>query len=143
MLLSSDTPVGISKSIGLAVIGYTDALERLKPDITVILGDRFEAIAFAIASFTLKIPIVHLYGGEITEGALDEGYRHAITKFSYLHFTCTEEYRKRVIQMGEHPNRVFNVGALGIDNIKKFKILSREEVQKKLEKKFKTHIPHF
>ena len=137
MLLSSDTPVGISKSIGLGVIGYTDALERLKPDITVVLGDRFEALAFAIASFTLKIPIAHLYGGETTVGALDEGYRHAITKLSYLHFTSTEEYRKRVIQLGEEPERVFNVGALGIDNIKKLKLLSKEEVEKRLGKKLK------
>ena len=137
MLLSSDTPVGISKSIGLGVIGYTDALERLKPDITVVLGDRFEALAFVIASFNLKIPIAHLYGGEITVGALDEGYRHAITKLSYIHFTSTEEYRKRVIQLGEEPERVFNVGALGIDNIKKLKLLSREEVESKLGVNFK------
>lgn len=137
MLLSSDTPVGISKSIGLGVIGYTDALERLKPDITVVLGDRFEALAFAIASFTLKIPIAHLYGGETTLGALDEGYRHAITKLSYLHFTSTEEYKKRVIQLGEEPERVFNVGALGIDNIKELKLLNKEEVEKRLGGKFK------
>ena len=137
MLLSSDTPFGISKSIGLGVIGYTDALERLKPDITVVLGDRFEALAFVIASFTLKIPIAHLYGGETTLGVLDEGYRHAITKLSYLHFTSTEEYKKRVIQLGEEPERVFNVGALGIDNIKKLKLLSKEEVEKRLGKKLK------
>ncbi len=137
ILLSSDSPVGISKSIGLGVISYAETLERLKPDITIILGDRFEALSFAISSFTLKIPIAHIHGGEITEGALDEGYRHAITKLSYLHFTSTEEYRKRVIQLGEHPNRVFNVGALGIDNIKKMKLLSKEEVEKKLGKKLK------
>ncbi len=137
MLLSSDTPVGISKSIGLGVIGYTDALERLKPDITVVLGDRFEALSFAVASFTLKIPIMHLYGGEVTVGVLDEGYRHAITKLSYLHFTSTDEYRKRVIQLGEEPERVFNVGALGIDNIKKLKLFSREKVEEKLGKKLK------
>ncbi len=137
MLLSSDTSTGVSKSIGLGVIGYTDALNRLKPDITVVLGDRFEALAFAIASFTLRIPISHLYGGEITEGALDEGYRHAITKLSYLHFTSTDEYRKRVIQLGEHPLRVFNVGALGIDNIKNLNLLSRTEIEKRIGRKFK------
>ncbi len=137
MLLSSDTFTGVSKSIGLGIISYTDALEKLKPDITVVLGDRFEAFAFAIASFTLKIPLAHLYGGETTTGALDEGYRHAITKLSYLHFTSTEEYRKRVIQLGEEPERVFNVGALGIDNIKKLELLSKEEVERKLGMKFK------
>jgi GDP/UDP-N,N'-diacetylbacillosamine 2-epimerase (hydrolysing) len=121
MLLSSDTPSGIVKSMGLGMIGYTDALNRLKPDITVVLGDRFEALAFAIASFINRIPIAHLYGGEATEGVIDEGIRHAITKLSYLHFTSNEEYRKRVIQLGEDPKRVFNVGALGIDNIKKTK----------------------
>jgi len=98
MLLSSDTPAGISKSIGLGIIGYADALSRLKPDMTVILGDRFEALAFAIASFIYRTPIAHLYGGEATYGLIDEGIRHSITKMSYLHFTSTEEYRKRVIQ---------------------------------------------
>ncbi len=137
MLLSSDSPVGISKSVGLGVIGFTDALGRLKPDITVVLGDRFEALAFAIASYILRIPIAHLYGGEATFGALDEGFRHSITKLAYLHFTSTEAYRKRVIQLGEHPSRVFNVGALGIDNIKKMKLLSKEEVEKRIGRKFK------
>ncbi|WP_457644631.1 UDP-N-acetylglucosamine 2-epimerase [Persephonella sp.] len=132
MLLSSDTPAGISKSIGLGIIGYTDALNRLKPDITVVLGDRFEALAFAVSSYTLRIPVAHIHGGEITQGALDEGYRHAITKLSFLHFTSTEEYRKRVIQLGEEPERVFNVGALGIDNIRGLKLLSKDQLEKKL-----------
>lgn len=136
MLLSSDTPAGISKSIGLGIIGYADALSRLKPDITVILGDRFEALAFAIASFIHRIPIAHLYGGEATYGLIDEGIRHSITKMSYLHFTSTEEYRKVVIQLGESPERVFNVGALGIDNIKKMNLLSKDELEKKLQFKF-------
>ncbi len=137
MLLSSDTPSGIVKSMGLGMIGYTDALNRLKPDITVVLGDRFEALAFAISSFINRIPIAHLYGGEATEGVIDEGIRHAITKLSYLHFTSTEEYRKKVIQLGEDPKRVFNVGALGIDNIKKLRLLSKNEIEKKLGIKFK------
>ncbi len=137
MLLSSDTPVGISKSIGLGIISYADVLERLKPDITVVLGDRFEALAFAVTSFTLKIPIAHLYGGEITIGALDDGYRHAITKLAYLHFTSTNEYRKRVIQLGEEPERVFNVGALGIDNIKKMNLLTKRELEKIFGRKLK------
>ena len=138
MLLSSDTPSGIVKSMGLGMIGYTDALNRLKPDITVVLGDRFEALAFAIASFVNRIPIAHLYGGEATEGLIDEGIRHCITKLSYLHFTSTEEYRRRVIQLGEEPQRVFNVGALGIDNIKKMKLLTKDEIESKLGIKFKS-----
>ena len=138
MLLSSDTPSGIVKSMGLGMIGYTDALNRLKPDITVVLGDRFEALAFAIASFVNRIPIAHLYGGEITEGAIDDAFRHSITKLSYLHFTSTEEYRKRVIQLGEEPERVFNVGALGVDNIKKMKLLNKDEIESKLGIKFKS-----
>lgn len=137
MLLSSDTSAGISKSIGLGIIGYSDALERLKPDIVVILGDRFEALAFAIASYVYRIPIAHLYGGETTFGAFDEGFRHSITKLSYLHFTSTEEYRKRVIQMGESPERVFNVGAIGLDNIKKLKLLSKDEFEKTIGKRLK------
>ncbi len=139
MLLSSDSPVGITKSIGLGVIGFADALERLRPDIAVILGDRFEALAFAIACYIARIPIAHLYGGEATEGLIDEGIRHAITKFSYIHFTSTEEYRKIVIQLGEDPARVFVCGALGIDNIKKLKLLSKKDVEKRLGHAFKRH----
>lgn len=139
MLLSSDTPVGITKSIGIGLIGYADALERLNPDLAVVLGDRFEALAFAIACYIARIPIAHLYGGETTEGAYDEGFRHSITKLSYLHFTATEEYRKVVIQLGEYPDRVFNVGALGIDNIKKMKLLSKSEVEKFLGINFKKY----
>ena len=138
MLLSADTPTAINKSIGLGIIGFTDALNRLKPDISVVLGDRFEALAFAIANYMMRIPIAHLYGGESTFGAFDEGIRHSITKFSYLHFTSTEVYRKRVIQLGEHPSRVFNVGALGIDNIKKLRLLTKEELEKRLGKKLKS-----
>jgi len=138
MLLSSDTPSGIVKSMGLGMIGYIDALNRLKPDITVVLGDRFEALAFAIASFVNRIPIAHLYGGEATEGAIDDAFRHCITKLSYLHFTSTEEYRRRVIQLGEEPQIVFNVGALGIDNIKKMKLLTKNEIESKLGIKFKS-----
>lgn len=136
MLLSSDTPVGTVKSMGVGMIGYADALSRLKPDMVIVLGDRFEALAFAISSYILRIPIAHLYGGEITEGALDEGFRHSITKLSYLHFTSTEDYKKRIIQMGEFPDRVFNVGALGLDNIKRFKLLTKEEIEQKLGIKF-------
>jgi len=138
MLLSSDTTTGTLKSMGLGLISYSDSLNRLNPDITVILGDRFESLAFAIASFVNRIPIAHLYGGEITEGSMDECFRHSITKLSYLHFTSTEEYRKRVIQLGEDPKRVFNVGALGVYNIKKMKLLSKKEIENKLNIKFKS-----
>ncbi len=136
MLLSSDTPVGIAKSIGLGIIGFADALESLKPDILVILGDRFEALAIAIAAMVARIPIAHLYGGELTRGAIDDSIRHSITKMSYLHFTSTEEYKKRIIQLGENPSRVFNVGALGLDNIKRLRLLEKEELEKKLNFRF-------
>lgn len=125
MLLSSDTPVGIAKSIGLGVIGFADALESLKPDIMVVLGDRYEIMAAAQAALVARIPVAHVHGGETTEGAVDESIRHAITKMSHLHFVAAEPYRARVIQMGEHPSTVFNVGALGIENIKRLKLLDK------------------
>lgn len=117
MLLSSDTPVGVVKSMGLGTIGYADALDRIRPDILVILGDRFEALAIVQAALVLRIPVAHLHGGEITEGAYDDAIRHAITKMSNLHFTAAEPYRQRVIQMGEAPETVFNVGAIGLDHL--------------------------
>lgn len=129
ILLSSDTPVGISKSMGLGMIGLSEAYANLKPDILVLLGDRFEILSAATAAMIARIPIAHLHGGETTEGAFDEAIRHSITKMSHLHFTATEEYRRRVIQLGEEPGRVFNVGGLGIDNIKKLKLMSREEFE--------------
>ena len=117
MLLSSDTPVGVVKSMGLGTIGYADALDRLKPDMLVVLGDRFEALAVVQAALILRIPVAHLHGGEITEGAYDDAIRHAITKMSNLHFTAAEPYRQRVIQMGEAPDTVYNVGAVGLDHL--------------------------
>lgn len=129
MLLSSDTPVGVSKSIGLGMIGFSEVYADLKTDIVVLLGDRFEILSAATAAMIARIPIAHLHGGETTEGAFDEAIRHSITKMSHLHFTATEEYRRRVIQLGENPGRVFNVGGLGIDNIKKLKLMSREEFE--------------
>lgn len=128
MLLSSDTNSGIIKSTGLGMIGFADTLYRLKPDLVVLLGDRFETFAAATAAYLAKIPIAHLHGGEVTEGATDEGLRHAITKMSYWHFTSTDVYRKRVIQLGESPDRVFTVGAIGIDNIRKMSLLSKNEL---------------
>ena len=104
-ILSSDTTVGISKSMGLAIIGFADAYDELQPDIVVILGDRFEMLSAATAATIARIPIAHLHGGETTEGAFDEAFRHSITKMSYLHFTATNEYRNRVIQLGEHPDQ--------------------------------------
>jgi len=127
MLVSSDTPVGISKSIALGISGIADAFEELQPDIVVMLGDRFELLAAASAALVSKIPIAHLHGGETTEGAFDEAIRHSITKMSHLHYTATEDYRKRVIQLGEYPDRVFNVGGLGIDNINKLTLLTEKE----------------
>ncbi|WP_027087205.1 UDP-N-acetylglucosamine 2-epimerase [Cohnella panacarvi] len=129
MLLSSDSPVGISKSIGLGTIGFADAYERLQPDLVVILGDRFEILAAAQAAMIARIPIAHLHGGETTEGVIDEAIRHAITKMSHLHFVAAEPYRQRVIQLGEDPQRVFNFGAPGIDNIVKLELLDREEFE--------------
>ena len=139
MLLSSDTPVGISKSMGLAVIGFADAFADLDPELVVVLGDRYEIMSAASAAMVANIPIAHLHGGERTEGAFDESIRHSITKMSHLHFTATDEYRRRVIQLGEQPDRVFNVGAIGIDSIKKLKLLSRKEVEKTVGFKFKRH----
>lgn len=132
MLTSSDTAVGIAKSMGLGLIGMADALNELKPDLIVVLGDRFEIFAAVAASLATCIPIAHLHGGETTEGAFDEALRHSITKMSHLHFVAAEEYRQRVIQLGEHPERVFLVGGLGIDSIKHLKLLGRTELEDSL-----------
>lgn len=129
MLLSSDTANATAKSVGLGTIGFADAYEDLKPDLVVVLGDRYEIISAVSTALFYKIPVAHLHGGEITEGAYDDCIRHAITKMSHLHFTSTEEYRKRVIQLGEQPDRVFNVGAIGIENIKKVPLMSKKELE--------------
>lgn len=129
MLLSADTDSAVTKSIGLGLIGFADCFAELKPDLIVLLGDRFEIFSAATAATVAKIPIAHIHGGETTEGAYDESFRHSITKMSHLHFTTTETYRKRVIQLGESPDRVFNVGAPGIDNIKNLKLLARDEFE--------------
>lgn len=132
ILLSSDSAVGTAKSMGLGVLGFADALSRLAPDVLVILGDRFEALAAAQTAMILRIPVVHLHGGEITEGAYDDAIRHAITKLSYLHATSTEEYRQRVIQLGEAPDRVFNVGAIGLDHLSRSYFMSVEGLAESL-----------
>ena len=129
MLLSSDTPNATAKSVGLGLIGFADAYEDLHPDLVVVLGDRYEIISAVSTALFYKIPVAHLHGGEITEGAYDDCIRHSITKMSHLHFTSNAEYRNRVIQLGEDPNRVFNVGAPGIENIKKVPLLSKNELE--------------
>ena len=136
MLLSSDTSSATAKSVGLGVIGFADAYEDLKPDLIVVLGDRYEILAAVSTALFFKIPVAHLHGGEITEGAYDDAIRHAITKMSHLHFTSTEEYRSRVIQLGESPERVFNVGAIGVENIKKETFLSKKELEDNLNFEF-------
>lgn len=132
MLLSSDSPAGISKSIGLGVIGFADEFQRADLDMLILLGDRYEALSAAICAMVMRIPIAHLHGGELTEGAIDEGIRHSITKMSYLHFTSTEQYRNRVIQLGENPERVFYVVALGVENIKKINLMTKEELERSI-----------
>ncbi|MCH9770558.1 MAG: UDP-N-acetylglucosamine 2-epimerase (hydrolyzing), partial [Gammaproteobacteria bacterium] len=135
MLLASDDAVAITKSVGLATIGFADAFARLKPDIVVVLGDRFEILAVAQAALIMKIPLAHIHGGEVTEGAIDESIRHAVTKMAHIHFAATEVYRQRIIQMGEAPARVFNVGAPGLDHLKRTPMLSKQDLQQKLNVK--------
>ncbi|MDP8213481.1 MAG: UDP-N-acetylglucosamine 2-epimerase, partial [Candidatus Zapsychrus exili] len=130
--LEDDTAEGISRSLGIGVIGLAAVFKRLKPDMVVLLGDRYETYAAAIAAFFARIPIAHLHGGEITQGAMDDAIRHAITKMSLLHFTSAKEHRQRVIQLGENPRTVFNVGALGIDNIKRTKLFFKKDLEKEL-----------
>ncbi|MDW2796631.1 UDP-N-acetylglucosamine 2-epimerase [Clostridium boliviensis] len=132
MNLASNSAFGICKSMGLELIGLSSAYERLKPDMIVLLGDRYEIFAAAGAAVLCKIPIAHIHGGELTQGAWDDCMRHSITKMSYLHFTSTIDYRKRVIQLGESPDRVFNVGALGIERLKALTFLSKEQLEESL-----------
>ena len=133
MLTSSDTSVGVAKSMGLGLIGFADALNDLKPDLIVVLGDRFEVFSAVAAALVARIPVAHLHGGEATEGLIDEAIRHSITKMSHLHFVAAEEYRQRVIQLGEQPERVLLVGGLGVDSIKRLKLLERGELETALD----------
>ena len=132
MLLPDNTEAGVTKSTGLGVIGFAGAFNRLNPDLVVLLGDRFEIFAAAVAAYIARIPIAHIQGGELTAGSLDDSFRHSITKMSLLHFVAAKEYKNRIMQLGEEPDRVFVVGALGIDNIKHLKLFSKEELEKEL-----------
>lgn len=130
--VSSDADMEISKSMGLALISFAETFEEIKPDAVVVLGDRYEIFSAATASMMARIPIAHIHGGESTEGVIDEAIRHSLSKMSHLHFTATEEYKNRVIQLGEHPNRVFNVGGMGIENINRLELLSKDEFEKSI-----------
>lgn len=136
MLVSSDTPAGITKSMGLGLIGFADVMTSLQPDMLLVLGDRYEILAAATSAMIARIPIAHLHGGEATEGLIDEAIRHSITKMSHLHFVATDDYGRRVIQLGEKPESVFKVGGLGIDNIRNIKLLDRNDLEESLGFKF-------
>jgi len=137
LFLVSDTPVGLAKSTSIGLMGFGEAFDTLSPDLVLVLGDRFEILSAVIAAMFAKIPIAHLHGGELTEGLIDEAVRHSITKCSHLHFVGNEEYRKRVIQLGENPKTVFNVGGLGVDAIRNINLLSKSELENSLGIKFK------
>ena len=132
ILVDGSSSIAISKSMGLALIGFSEYFDESKPDAVLLLGDRYEILAVACAAMNSRVPIFHLYGGETTEGAIDEAIRHAITKMSYLHFTSTKVYSRRVIQLGESPERVFNVGAVGVENVLKEPKMSKEELQENI-----------
>jgi len=136
ILLDSDSPVGVANCVGLGVLGFSRAYERLKPDLVTVLGDRYEILGAVIPALIMRIPIAHIHGGELTEGVFDDAIRHSITKMSQFHFTSTESYRQRVIQLGEQPERVSNVGALGIDNIRTLKLLTKEDCEQSLRRQF-------
>lgn len=131
--LKDDSYIGISKSISKGYIGFAKSYHKLKPDIIVLLGDRYELISAAAPAVFAQIPIAHIHGGEITEGAVDNIIRHCITKMAVFHFASTEVYRKRIIQMGEDPKHIFNYGAPGLDNLYKLKLLDRDGLEKALE----------
>jgi len=138
ILLSSDTPSGVAKSMGLGLIGFADAYTQLSPDIVFLVGDRYETLAAATSALVLCIPVAHAHGGEVSEGAIDESIRHAITKMSHLHFVAAETYRQRVIQLGENPAHVHLVGGLGLDNIKRLPLLDRAGLESSLDFKLGT-----
>ncbi len=130
--LYAESPAAVSKTLGLTVIGFADAFARHSIDLLIVMGDRYEMLGVCIAAMNAKIPIAHLAGGDLTEGAIDDAIRHCITKLSYLHFTSCDSSRKRVIQLGESPERVFAVGELGIDNIRELTLMSKEKLSESL-----------
>ncbi len=132
MMIKGDTPAGITKSMANALIGFAEYFETSRPDLLVVLGDRYETLAVCIAAMNERIPIAHLYGGETTEGAVDESIRHAITKMSHLHFTSTLAYKKRVIQLGENPDNVYYVGSTGCEAIGELKLMSKSELEESI-----------
>ena len=138
MLTGSDTPVGIAQSMGNGMIGIADALNDLAPDLIVVLGDRFEIFTSVAAALVARIPVAHVHGGELTEGNFDDALRHSITKMSQLHFVAADEYRNRVIQLGESPERVINVGGLGVDSIGRVGLISKCELELALQFEFRT-----
>ena len=130
----NDTACDVAHAVGRGVHGFADALERLKPELVLVLGDRYEILSAVIAATILHLPVAHCHGGEVTIGSVDEGFRHAITKMAHIHFTSTEDYRRRVIQLGEHPDTVINVGAFGLEGIQRLKLLKKDELEKALGK---------
>jgi len=133
MLLSADTPEAISKSMGVGILGFSQVYQRNRPDILLVLGDRFEMLAAVVAAVPFKIPIAHIHGGELTLGAIDDAFRHAITKCSHLHFASTREHAQRIIQLGEQPHRVFVSGAPSLDNLNDVSLLSKEVLEDRFE----------
>ena len=137
MALTQDTPSAISRSMGLGLTGFVDAFERLQPDLIILLGDRYEILMAACAAMLVRIPIAHVHGGELTQGAIDDSIRHAVTKMSHLHFVANDEYRRRVIQLGEMPSSVFTVGGMGLDSLTRLTLLPRDALEHDLEFEFK------
>lgn len=135
--LDGDDAIAISKALSKATFGFAETYQKFKPDLLIVLGDRIELLAAVSAAIVANLPVAHIHGGETTEGAYDEFVRHAITKMSHLHFASCKVYRNRIIQLGERPNSVFNVGAIGVDSIKKLKLLNREQLEESVGIKFK------
>lgn len=135
-LLAADTPTAVCKSTGLTLAAFGDVYRRLSPDVVVVLGDRYEIFAAAVAALTCGVPLAHIAGGQLTFGAVDDSLRHAITKTAHLHFTAAEPYRRRIIQLGEPPDRVFTVGALGLDNIRTTTLAARDSLEREIGFRF-------
>lgn len=133
ILLASDEPVSVSKTMGLAMISFAEAFERHRPDCLVVLGDRYELVSVCSAAMNARIPIMHISGGETTQGAIDESVRHCITKMSYLHFPACETYRKRIIQLGEEPERVYNFGDVGVESVRRIPVMTKQELEQSIE----------